>query len=302
LKRADAKQHASHKSRSAQPPAPFETAGREIQLSLDRDELLGLMQDSLESLALKLGMLVVSSLLEDDVTRLCGPRHERQPHRTHTRYGHQPGTATLAGQKIPIARPRARRTDGGGEVPLETYARLQSPEAMPEAVLRRMVRGVSTRDYGDVVDFARDGFGVQKSSVSRNFVRASAAQVKALAQRRFDGIRFAVIMIDGVEYAGETMIVAAGITADGTKRVLGLRQGATENAAVCVALLEDLQARGLDASRPVLLVLDGAKVLHAAAKRVWGHSGVIQRCQVHTIRTQSTSWRLRTGSHRRLAA
>ena len=83
------------------------------------------------------------------------------------------------------------------------------------------------------------------------------------------------------------MIVAAGITADGTKRVLGLRQGVTENAAVCVALLEDLQARGLDTSRPVLLVLDGAKALHAAAKRVWGQNAVIQRCQVHTIRTQS---------------
>ena len=82
---------------------------------------------------------------------------------------------TLAGQKIAIARPRVRRTDGGGEVPLETYARLQSPEAMPEAVLRRMVRGVSTRDYDDVIDLTRDGFGVQKSSVSRDFVRASAA-------------------------------------------------------------------------------------------------------------------------------
>jgi len=91
----------------------------------------------------------------------------------------------------------------------------------------------------------------------------------------------------GYEYAGETMIVAAGITADGTKRILGLRQGATENAMVCVALLEDLQARGLDASRPVLLVLDGARALHAAAKRVWGQNAVIQRCQVHTIRTQS---------------
>ena len=190
MKRAYAKRHDSHKPEPAQPAVPIEATGREIQLSLDRDELLGLMQDSLESLALKLGMLVASSLLEDEVTRLCGPRHERQPHRTHTRYGHQRGTATLAGQKIAIARPRVRRTDGGGEVPLETYARLQSPEAMPEAVLRRMVRGVSTRDYGDVIDLTRDGFGVQKSSVSRDFVRASAAQVKALAERRFDGMHF----------------------------------------------------------------------------------------------------------------
>ena len=284
MKRASAKQHASHKPRSAQPPVPSEASGRVIQLSLDRDELLGLMHDSLESLALKLGMLVASSLLEDEVTRLCGRRYERQPHRTHTRYGRQRATATLAGQKIAIARPRVRRTDGGGEVPLETYARLQSPEAMPQAVLRRMVRGVSTRDYANVIDLTRDGFGVQKSSVSRDFVRASVAQVKALAERRFDGTHFSVIMIDGVEYAGGTMIVATWITADGTIRVLGLREGATENAAVCVALLEDLQARGLDLSRPVLLVLDGAKALHAAAKRVWGQNAVIQRRQVHKKR------------------
>ncbi len=131
-------------------------------------------------------MLVASSLLEDVVTRLCGPRHARQPHRTHTRCGHQRGTATLAGQKIPIARPRVRRTDGCGDVPLETYARLQSPEAMPQAVLRRMVRGVSACDYENVIVLTRDGFGVQKSSVSRDFVRASAAQVKALAERRFE--------------------------------------------------------------------------------------------------------------------
>jgi hypothetical protein len=159
LKRVDATRQDSHKPEPTQPAVPSVASGREIQLSLDRDALLGLMQDSLESLALKLGMLVASSLLEDEVTRLCGPRHERQPHRTHTRYG-QRGTATLAGQKISIARPRVRRADGGGEVPLETYARLQSPEAMPEAVLRRMVRGVSTRDYANVIDLTRDGFGV----------------------------------------------------------------------------------------------------------------------------------------------
>src|SRR5215475_6130319 len=229
-------------------------------------------------------MLVASSLLEDEVTPLCGRRHERQPRRTHTRYGHQQGTATLAGQKIAIARPRVRRTDGGGEVPLETYARLQAPEAMAEAVLRRMVRGVSTRDYENVIDLTRDGFGVKKSSVSRDFVRASAAQVKALAERRFDDMHLPVILIDGVEYAGETMIVALGISTDGAKRILGLRQGATENAAVCVALMEDLRERGLDTSQPTLLVLDGAKALHAAVKRVWGHNAVIQRCQVHKRR------------------
>ena len=183
-----------------------------------------------------------------------------------------------------ITRPRVRQANGGGEVPLEMYASLQSPDAMPNAVLRRMVRGVSTREYEQVIDLARDGFGVAKSSVSREFVRASTAQVKALAERRFDGLRFPVVMIDGVEYAGLTMVVAMGITEDGTKRYLGLREGGTENAAVCVELLEDLQQRGLDTAKPTLLVLDGSKALRTAARRLWGQNAVIQRCQVHKKR------------------
>ena len=93
-------------------------AGREVQLSLNRDELLAVMQDSLQGLAIELGLLVASAILEDEVTRLCGRRYERPPERRHTRYGHQRGVATLAGQKLPIERPRVRRGDGGGEVPL----------------------------------------------------------------------------------------------------------------------------------------------------------------------------------------
>ena len=142
----------------------------------------------------------------------------------------------------------------------------------------------STREYEQIIDVARDGFGVAKSSVSREFVRASAAEVKALAERRFDGQRFPVVMIDGVEYAGETIVVAMGITERGTKRILGLRQGATENAAVCMELLEGVRQRGLDTAQPTLLVLDGSKALHAAARRLWGQNAVIQRCQVHKKR------------------
>jgi putative transposase len=125
---------------------------------------------------------------------------------------------------------------------------------------------------------------VARSCVSRGFVRASAAGVKALAERRLDGECFAAVMIDGVEYAGETMVVALGITEDGAKRVLGLRPGASENAVVVAALLEDLAGRGLDPTRPTLFVLDGSKALHAAVTRVWGRNAVIQRCQVHKRR------------------
>jgi putative transposase len=278
LKRAYANRAKSCKRIGQKRRTQAQTAAREIQLPLDREELLTLMQDSLETLATELGLLVAFGLMEDEVTRLCGQHYQRQPERVHTRYGHQQGVATLAGQKVAITRPRVRQVDGSGEVPLEMYTRLQSPDAMPSAVLRRMVRGVSTREYEHVIEMARDGFGVVKSSVSREFVRASAAQVKALAERSFNGQRFPVVMIDGVEYAGETMVVAMGISEDGTKRILGLRQGATENAVVCTELLEDLRERGLDTTQPTLLVLDGSKALHAAARRIWGQNAVIQRC------------------------
>jgi putative transposase len=284
LKRAYAKRRVRHKPQSSDRGAESHDTTRQIQLPLDRDEVLAWMQDSLDSLATQVGLLVATNLLEDEVTRLCGARYQHQPGRTHTRYGRQGGVVIMAGQKLPIERPRVRHADGGSEVPPETYTRLQSFDAMPQASLRRMVRGVSTSDYEQVIDTACDGFGVGKSSVSRNFVRASAADVQALAERRFEGTHFPVVMIDGVEYAGETMIVAMGITEDGTKRILGLRQGATENAQVCTALLEDLVQRGLDTNRPTLLVLDGSKALHAAVKHIWGKNAVIQRCQIHKTR------------------
>ena len=284
MKRTYPKPGLRHKRRPSDRRARKPGTQREVQLPLDREQLLGLLQDCLEGLAVELGLLVASAILEDEVTRLCGKRYERHRGRAHTRYGRQGGVVMLGGQKLPIDRPRVRRADGGGEAPLATYAQLQSPDAMPQAVLRRMVRGVSTREYEHVVDMAREGFGVGKSSVSRGFVRASGADVKALAERRFDSDRFAAAIIDGVVYAGETMVVALGITEDGTKRVLGLRQGATENAEICTALLEELRARGLNTDRPMLFVIDGSKALHAAVKRVWGRNAVIQRCQVHKKR------------------
>jgi transposase-like protein len=259
-------------------------SAKDIQLPLCREELVALMQDSLSSFATEMGLRIASRLLEDEVTRRCGQRYEHRPDRTLFRHGQQSGYVTLAGQKLPIAKPRIRRKGGQGEVELQTYELLQRDEALPEACLRRMIRGVSTRDYERVVDLGREGFGVKKSSVSRSFVKATAAEIKTLAERRLDGDRFVTIFIDGKEYAGETMVVALGITEKGEKRILGLRQGGTENAEVVTSLLEDLSSRGLDASRPILFVLDGAKALAAAVKRTFGKNAIVQRCQVHKAR------------------
>lgn len=267
-------------------------ARRELQERLEQFpsthvEFLSLAQESLHSFALDLGVLFAGRLLEDEVTVLCGPRYERNRERGATRYGHQPGVVSLAGQKVSVLRPRVRSVSPHGtrsEVELPLYRAMQRPESMPEACLKRMVRRVSCRDYEGVVDVAQEGFGVKKSSVSRGFVRASADAVRALAERRWDGVRFLAVFIDGIEYAGETLVVALGLDAQGHKHVLGVREGATENALVVTALLEELVERGLHTTQPMLFVLDGAKALAAAVKRVCGRQALIQRCQVHKQR------------------
>ena len=140
---------------------------------------------------------------------------------------------------------------------------------MPAAVLARMVRGVSYRDYEGVIESAAEGFGVKRSSVSRAFTVASARKIGELSERRLDHSRYPMIFIDGIGFTETTIVAALGITQDGSKHVLGFREGATENAAVCKALLEELVERGLDTSQATLFVIDGGKALRRAITRVW---------------------------------
>lgn len=255
----------------------------QLQLPLSVAGLMQMARSSLSTFAMEIGLKVAEGLLEEEVQRHCGPRHERPVRRKATRYGHQRGYVTMGGQKLAISKPRVRATNRKGEVDLETYRLLQSPDAMPESALAKLVNGVSCRRYEQVVDLARAGFGVKKSSVSRGFVRASSRQVQEFAERRLDD-RFVVIYIDAQPYAGEMMVAALGITASGEKKLLGLRQGATENAAVCTSLLEEIRERGVKTDVPTLFVLDGSKALRAAVDRVWGKWAVVQRCQVHKLR------------------
>src|SRR5712692_1726353 len=189
-----------------------------LQLVLDRRELLRQLQQSVHSFGVEVGLIVARELLGDEVRRKCGERHERSDRRVGHRYGQQRGVITMAGQKLPLPRPRVRSSEG--EVELDTYRLLQRDDAMPEAVLARMVRGVSTRDYQGVIDTAAEGFGVGRSSVSRAFLEASRREVEQLIERRFDGVRFPVILIDGIDYAGSTMVVVLGLENDGSKRIL----------------------------------------------------------------------------------
>jgi putative transposase len=189
----------------------------------------------------------------------------------------------IDGQKVPIQRTRLRTKDKR-EQRLGSYELFQRSGPLQRGVWDKMMRGLSTRNYGAVVKEFGTAYGIEKSAVSENFIEASRERVKQLMERPLGELRFCAVLIDGTPFKDRQMIVALGIGCDGRKTVLGLREGATENATVVGALLSDLLERGLDFTTPRLYVLDGAKALHSAVRRHAGESAFIQRCQVHKKR------------------
>jgi transposase-like protein len=187
------------------------------------------------------------------------------------------------GQKVPIERPRVRTTEDQ-EVRLGSYEMFHRGEPLSETVWEKLMLGLSTRRYGQAVREFTEAYGLEKSAVSEHFIEASRVKLKDLMERRLNKLQLCALLIDATPFEGQQMIVALGIGQDGRKTILGIRQGATENATVVGELLGDLMNRGLDFSTPRLYVLDGGKALHAAVKKYAGESAPIQRCQVHKRR------------------
>jgi putative transposase len=259
--------------------------GRELrlQLPLPLVEVWEELQARVEQLAGEAGLKILHGILEEEVRQRVGPPHRPDPAAGAVRWGRQPGYVIFGGQKIPLERPRVR-TREGAEVELESYGKLQQDGRMQRAVAERIVCGLSTRKYRRAVQSVLSGYGIRKSSVSRHFVWATANQLRALCEKKLEELNLVAILIDGIEFAGQVLIVALGVEESGTKHVLGLWQGATENATVCKALLEDLVERGLNQQRRYLFVLDGSKALRAAVEKIFGARAEVQRCQIHKRR------------------
>jgi transposase-like protein len=155
---------------------------------------------------------------------------------------------------------------------------------MEQAVHNKILRRVSCRDYSGAIDDMCDGYGIDKSSVSRKWQAASAKQLSALMERRLDNPDICVILLDGKEFGDTTIITALGVDAAGNKHILGLWPGATENSVVCGSLLDDMIERGLSVGTQYLFVIDGAKALKKAITDRFGRSALIQRCRIHKER------------------
>lgn len=262
-----------------------QVVGRQRRLALGQ-VLLDVRADFWE-LMLTGGMAVAAALFEEDLEQLCGKRYGRKGEESgHAeRWGRQRGRVVLGGRKVRLTRPRARL--GGEEIALPTYVSLQREDPLNDRALEQMLIGVSTRNYRRSLEPVLGGLAesvVDKSSVSRRFVLMTEERLRAALVRPLGGIKWAALMIDGINFAEHTVVVALGIDASGKKHLLGLREGSTENRTLCKEMLSDLVGRGLPVDRALLIVIDGGKGLRQAVRDVFAQHGIVHRCQVHKTR------------------
>ena len=249
-----------------------------VRVPLPMAEVWAEMQAKVDELTGQAALQILRSILENEVTRRVGSPHRPHPSAGCVRWGKHPGYAVFAGQKISLERPRVR-TRECQEVELGSCGQLQQDGKLQRAVPERMVAGLSTRNYRRAAESVVQGYGIEKSSVSRQFVEASSNQLRVLCERRLEDPNLVVLIIDGIHFGGQAL--ALGIAGGGEKHVLGVRQGATENTTVVKGLLEDRRDRGLNRERRYLVVIDGSKALRAGVERVFGEQVEVQRCQIH---------------------
>lgn len=255
-----------------------------FQMILPMSELLFDVAKAIEQTASQAGLLMIKALIDEEVEQLAGQRYRHQPDRKAIRWGNDEGHVIFAGRKVAMDKPRVRSYDGSQEICLSRWNAFAHPYRMQQAVSERILRRVSTRDYAGVLDELCDGYGIDKSSVSRQWKAASTSKLRQVLERPLDDLQLCVILIDGKEFHDFTLITALGIDIGGRKHLLGLWPGATENSEVCAQLLDELIQRGLSPQQRYLFILDGSPALKKAIKARFGQQVLIQRCRLHKQR------------------
>jgi putative transposase len=266
---------------------PVEIAVPE-QVIVSMAEIAESAKEGLLALAVGTGLQVMAAMFGEDAGRLCGPAGKHNPERAGYRHGSEAGSVTLGGRRVAVSRPRVRAADGSGELHLPSYDLFSSAEILSRLAMEKMLAGLSSRRYpaglepaGQAVEEA--AAATSKSAVPRRFVAATETALAELMTRRLDDLDLVAFMVDGVHFGEHTCVVALGIGIDGTKHPLAVEEGSTENATLATGLITGLRERGLDVTKPILAVLDGAKALSRAVQDVFDQP-LIQRCQQHKIK------------------
>jgi transposase-like protein len=284
MKKTARKTHPTEDARPQLRAVLAEAAARtQLQLQL---ELGDAMRRDLREFVIAAGATALAAVLEAERTQAVGPRYAHLPTRSARRAGSARGELVMGGRRVQVRRPRARSLEGA-EIQLPSWTAFAAEDPLDERAVNQMLVGVTTRRYARSLEPLAAPLperGTSKSAVSRRFVAATQKQMDEWLGRDLSQLDLAALMIDGIVIAEHVMLVALGIDTDGKKHVLGVREGATENATACTALLADLRDRGLRTDRAVLVVIDGGKALAKAVRNVFGARAIVQRCQAHKTR------------------
>ena len=257
---------------------------KEMVSIIDVEGLVKKASEGLLSLSVGLGLEVMGQLLEKEVEAYAGVKGKHEPDRKAYRHGTEKTKVVMGGQKMAAQRPRVRSLETNGELPLKVLSEFQKEDPLNEAILMRLIAGVSCRKYERTLEEKGETSScTSKSEISRRFISGMKASMEEFFSRRLEG-SYPAILMDGMGLGKMTVIAAMGIRQDGSKQMLGLIEGGTENTQVVKALLEDLIERGLDTNEARLYVLDGGKALAKAVKDTFGEKALVQRCQVHKKR------------------
>jgi putative transposase len=248
--------------------------------------LLKLMQSAsevVETVIHEIGLQTIETILKLSAEEVAGPQTPGKASGEVRWHGTQSGRVKLADREVKLKRPRLRHKQDG-EVKIPAYEALREDRGLSARMLGALLRGVSTREYEEVLPAMAETVGVSRSSVSRHAIEASAEQLKQLQERRWEGVELLVMYIDGQRFASHHVLSAVGVDVEGKKHVLGIELGATENAAAVKRLLTRLRDNGLPTDRRYLFIIDGAKALRAAIEEVFGADQPVQRCRNHKLR------------------
>jgi len=230
----------------------------------------------------EIGVKTLEIILALSAEEVAGPHTPGKASGEIRHHGAQMGRVQLADRKVRVKRPRLRHKTEG-EVKIPAYEALRKNQALSQYMLGALMRGISTREYHQVLPKMAETVGVSRSAVSRQAMEASIEQLKQLQERRWDQVEILVIYIDGQRFAEHHILSAVGVDIEGHKHVLGIGSGATENAAAVKQLLTGLRERGLPTDRKYLFIIDGAKALRTAIEEVFGADQQVQRCRNHKI-------------------
>lgn len=267
--------HEGKRSRKSRRLGKPQVLRREDYEGLELDSRLELIRE-----LVPLGLMHVQEELDREVVSLAGERYGRKAAEVkHYRHGTNPGTVRVLGQRMPIEVPRVRGPEG--EVRLQSYDELHRGGELNDLLFRRVLYGISSRNYERTAEEIPGAIGLSSSSVSRGFVDVSAAKLREFQERDLSGLDVVALFLDGKSFADDEIVIALGVIKGGEKQFLGFVQTATENERVVSQFLRSLLDRGLDTSSGLLVVVDGSKGFLSSIRKVFRKRALVQRCQWH---------------------